>query len=154
MLAKKRPAGERDYGFVGEVVGINKALIISFLNQKLAPVFCAITHDGQGQLLNTNADTIATMLATGLASDFEVTLKFCFEKKGVVFDPANEDAVIPNLDAGVYARYKSEGVITDGMIPKLDNAFSAITAGVKEVVICGREGIAPGSFQKGTTICR
>ena len=154
ILAKKRPVKTIDYGFTGDVEQVNKPLIVNFLNQNLTPVFCAITHDRLGQLLNTNADTIATTLAVTLAQDFEVTLKFCFEKNGVLLDPANENSVIETLSPENYARYKSHGIISEGMIPKLDNAFAAIGAGVAEVIICGRGGIAPGSFQKGTTICR
>ncbi len=154
ILAKKRPVKTIDYGFAGDVEMTNKKLIINFLNQNLTPVFCAITHDGQGQLLNTNADTIATTLAVALAQDFDVTLKFCFEKNGVLLDPADENSVIEKLLPADFARYKSQGIISEGMIPKLDNAFAAVAAGVAEIVICGRGGISPDSFQKGTTICR
>jgi acetylglutamate kinase len=152
ISAKKRPVKTIDYGFAGDVESVNKTLVINFLKQNLTPVFCAITHDGQGQLLNTNADTIATTLAVALAQDFAVTLKFCFEKNGVLLDPADENSVIEKLRPADYARYKSEGTISEGMVPKLDNAFAAIDAGVAEVVICCRGGIAPSSFQKGTLV--
>ena len=154
ILAKKRPVKTIDYGFVGDVEMVNKRLVINFLEKNLTPVFCAVTHDGQGQLLNTNADTIATSLAVALAQDYQVTLKFCFEKNGVLLDPADENSVIPNLDAATFARYQTAGIISEGMIPKLDNAFAAVQAGVAAIIICGRDGIAPGSFQIGTTICR
>jgi acetylglutamate kinase len=152
IMARKRPVGLIDYGFAGDVEMVNNNLIVNLLGQNLTPVFSAITHDGQGQLLNTNADTIATSLAVALSHDFEVTLKFCFEKMGVLLHPDDENSVIPALEAGQYARYKAEGIITEGMVPKLDNAFAALNAGVVEVVICSRDGIVPGGEFPGTII--
>lgn len=149
ILAKKRGAGAMDYGFAGDVETVNNSLIISFLENNLTPVFSPITHDGRGQLLNTNADTIARMLAVSLAQNFEVALKFCFEKNGVLLDPTDDGSVLPSLDAEAYERYKAAGLISEGMIPKLDNAFAAKNGGVKEVWVCGIEGIAK---QFGTLI--
>ncbi len=149
ILAKKRGAGAIDYGFAGDIETVNNALIVNFLENNLTPVFSPITHDGQGQLLNTNADTIARMLAVSLAQNFEVTLKFCFEKNGVLLDPSDDASVLPMLDSVAYEGYKSSGVISEGMLPKLDNAFAAKNGGVKEVWVCGIEGIAE---QKGTLI--
>jgi acetylglutamate kinase len=150
ILAKKRAAGAIDFGFAGDVETINNALIINFLENGLIPVFSPITHDGTGQLLNTNADTIAQKVAVALAGDFKVSLHFCFEKKGVLLDPNDEASTLPKLDATSYGRYRTNGVISEGMIPKLDNAFAAKTGGVSEVRIGGVEGITSGS---GTLIC-
>ncbi len=149
ILSKKRGAGAIDYGFVGDVENINNKLIINFLEDSLTPVVSPITHDGQGQLLNTNADTIARFLAVSLAQDFEVTLKFCFEKNGVLLDPTDDNSVLSSLDVETYAQYKAAGVISEGMLPKLDNAFAAKSGGVRKVWVCGVEGIFE---EKGTLI--
>jgi acetylglutamate kinase len=149
ILSKKRGAGAIDYGFVGDVETVNNSLIINFLENKLTPVVSPITHDGRGQLLNTNADTIARTLAVSLAQDFEVTLKFCFEKNGVLLDPSDDASVLPSLDFAAFEGYKSSGIISEGMLPKLDNAFAAKHGGVKAVWVCGIEGIAE---QFGTLI--
>jgi acetylglutamate kinase len=149
ILSKKRDAGAIDYGFVGDVENVNNSLITSFLENNLTPVVSPITHDGQGQLLNTNADTIARMLAVSLAQNFEVTLKFCFEKNGVLLDPSDDASVLPSLDSVAYEQHKAKGVISEGMLPKLDNAFAAKNGGVREVWVCGVEGIAK---QFGTLI--
>ena len=149
ILAKKRGAGAIDYGFAGDIEFVNNSLIINFLENNLTPVFCPISHNGHGQLLNTNADTIASTLAVSLAQKFEVTLKFCFEKNGVLLDPSNDASVLPSLAAEAYEQHKKSGVISEGMLPKLDNAFAAKNRDVKEVWVCGVEGI---SGQKGTQI--
>jgi acetylglutamate kinase len=149
ILSKKGGAGAIDYGFVGDIETVNNSLIIRFLENSLTPVFCPITHDGQGQLLNTNADTIARMLAVSLAQNFEVTLKFCFEKNGVLLDPKDDVSVLPSLDFETYELHKETGVISEGMLPKLANAFAAKNGGVREVWVCGVEGIAK---QFGTLI--
>ncbi len=149
ILAKKRGAGVIDYGFAGDIETVNNTLIVNFLENNLTPVFSPITYDGQGQLLNTNADTIARMLAVSLVQNFDVTLKFCFEKNGVLLDPSDDTAVLPLLDFETYERHKTAGVISEGMLPKLDNAFAAKNGGVKKVWVCGIEGIAE---QKGTQI--
>lgn len=149
ILSKKRGAGAIDYGFVGDVENINNKLIINFLENKLTPVVSPITHDGRGQLLNTNADTIARCLAVSLVQDFDVTLKFCFEKNGVLLDPTDDDSVVPSLDFETYEQHKARGVISEGMLPKLDNAFAAKNGGVKEVWVCGVDGIFE---EKGTQI--
>jgi acetylglutamate kinase len=141
ILSRKRGAGAIDYGFVGDVENVNNKLIISFLENKLTPVVSPITHDGRGQLLNTNADTIARMLAVSLAQNFDVTLLFCFEKNGVLLNPLDDASVLPSLDAMTYEQHKATGVISEGMLPKLDNAFAARNGGVREVWVCGIEGI-------------
>ncbi len=149
ILSKKRGAGAIDYGFVGDVETVNNGLIINFLENNLTPIVSPITHDGSGQLLNTNADTIARMLAVSLAQNFKVTLKFCFEKNGVILDPTDDASVLPSLDFETYEQHQKTGVISEGMLPKLDNAFAAKNGGVREVWVCGVEGIFE---QKGTQI--
>ena len=131
----KRPVQEIDYGFVGDVEEVDANRLTMLLEQHIVPVMSPITHDKQGNLLNTNADTIAGETAKALAQLFDITLVFCFEKSGVLRDEADEDSMIPTIDHDLFIKYKEQGVIQGGMIPKLDNAFQAIDAGVKRVVI-------------------
>jgi len=135
--ANKRPVKEIDYGFVGDVKSdkINAQSWSSLLDHGFIPVVAPITHDGNGQLLNTNADTIAQEVAKAMSSLYEVSLIYSFEKAGVLLD-ANDDAtVISNINPASYEQLKAEGKIFAGMIPKLDNAFAALNSGVKKVVI-------------------
>lgn len=135
--ASKRPVKEIDYGFVGDVKSdkINAQNWSSLLDHGFTPVVAPITHDGNGQLLNTNADTIAQEVAKAMSSLYEVSLIYSFEKAGVLLD-ANDDAtVISKIDPSSYEQLKAEGKIFAGMIPKLDNAFAALNSGVKKVVI-------------------
>jgi acetylglutamate kinase len=131
----KRPVGEVDYGYVGDVQEVNASLLASLIHWGIVPVLAPLTHDQQGHLLNTNADTIAGKTAGALAEYFEVTLMYCFEKKGVLLDPSDDNSVIPRLDRFTYKHYLTQGIIQGGMIPKLDHAFEAIDAGVKQVLI-------------------
>ena len=137
IRATKRPVRTIDYGFVGDLdeQSVNIRLLEQLLEVGLIPVFCAITHDGHGQLLNTNADTIASILARALAGSYTVELHFCFEKDGVLSDINDESSVIPRITPEQYRALKSEGIIAAGMVPKLDNAFAALDAGVATVVI-------------------
>jgi len=137
IRAKKRPVKTIDYGFVGDLDenSIKSKNIISLLEAGFTPVFCALTHDGEGQLLNTNADTIASALAIALAKHYHTTLIYCFEKKGVLKDINDEDSLISEISPRHYEELKEQQVIHSGMLPKLDNAFSAIACGVKEVII-------------------
>ena len=137
IRATKRPVREVDYGFVGDLndQSVDANLIHQLLQQNFTPVFCAITHDGQGQLLNTNADTIASSVAKALASLYEVELHFCFEKNGVLADVQNDQSVIPQITPTQYQELKANGVIAAGMLPKMENAFAALEAGVERVVI-------------------
>lgn len=135
MRSEKRPVKEVDYGFVGDVKEVNADLLASLIRQGIVPVLAPLTHDKQGHMLNTNADTIAGEAAKALAKHFEVTLMFCFEKKGVLLDAENDDSVIPEIDQDTFRKYVAEGIIQGGMIPKLENAYQAIDAGVKEVII-------------------
>jgi acetylglutamate kinase len=137
IRASRRPVRAVDYGFVGDLAAdsINADLLQSLLSINLVPVCCAITHDGAGQLLNTNADTIASAIAQALAARYGVTLHFCFEKDGVLADASDEQSVIPRITLGEYEQLKTSGIVSAGMVPKLDNAFAALAAGVEKVVI-------------------
>jgi len=137
IRAKKRPVKTIDYGFVGDIDenSINPENISRLMQAGFTPVFCALTHDGEGQLLNTNADTIASALAVSLSSLYETTLIYCFEKKGVLQDIDDEDSLIREIDPVRYEELKIQRIIHSGMLPKLDNAFTAIACGVKAVII-------------------
>ena len=145
----KRPVRDIDYGFVGDVEEVDAHQLDILLHQDIVPVMSPLTHDKQGNLLNTNADTIAGETAKALAQFFEVTLVYCFEKSGVLSNESDEDSVIPEIDHDLYLKYRAQGVIQGGMIPKLDNAFQAIEAGVKQVVITKASSILDN---KGTII--
>jgi len=136
IQAHKRPVTHIDYGFVGDIDEINLPMLIQLLDLSITPVFAPITHDLKGQLLNTNADTIASTLARALSSQYEVNLVFCFDKPGVLRDPAEEISLIKEISTENFEQLKSQHIITEGMIPKLDNAFDAIRAGVKNVFLC------------------
>lgn len=137
IKAIKRPVKTIDYGFVGDIVkdSINPENISRLLEAGFTPVFCAITHDGEGQLLNTNADTIASALAVALSGLYDTTLIYCFEKKGVLKDINDEESLIREINPQHYEELKVEKIIHSGMLPKLDNAFTAISCGVKAVII-------------------
>ncbi|WP_257666923.1 acetylglutamate kinase [Parapedobacter tibetensis] len=133
----KRPVKEIDFGFVGDILpgSVDTQTISTLVEGGLTPVFSAITHDGHGQLLNTNADTIASALAVALSSLYDTSLVYCFEKKGVLRDVHDENSTIPEIRAGEFEQLKASGIIADGMVPKLYNAFDAIGKGVYEVCI-------------------
>jgi acetylglutamate kinase len=141
ILAHKRVGANIDYGFAGDVDAVDTDGVAHLLNYAQAIVFAPITHDKKGQLLNTNADTIASKLAVAMSQQFDVTLKFVFEKKGVLSDPKDDNSVIETITMTDFQHGKANGSISDGMIPKLDNAFNAMKAGVQSVVICGTEGV-------------
>lgn len=151
VLAHKRPVENVDYGFAGDVDAVNARAIDLFLQGGLTPVFCAITHDAKGQLLNTNADTIAGELAAGLSGLYEVELIYCFEKKGVLLDMDDPDSVVEHMDSNSYARLQKEGVIVAGMLPKLKNCFEALHRGTARVVV-GSPGMLRDREMKFTTI--
>ncbi len=148
ILAHKRSGGEVNYGFAGDIDEVNTGFISSLL-EKSDIVFAPITHDGHGQLLNTNADTIAQELATALSAKFEVILIYGFEKAGVLMDAEDDETLIPKIDPGYYLELKNAKVIFAGMLPKLDNAFSAVEKGVKKVIIGKAENIS--SLVQGKT---
>lgn len=131
----KRPVKEVDYGFVGDVEKVNAVLLADLIAKDVVPVMAPLTHDGEGNILNTNADTIAGETAKALSALYDVTLVYCFEKKGVLRDEADEDSVIAQMTPADFKKYVADGVIQGGMIPKLENSFEAIEAGVSEVII-------------------
>lgn len=135
--AIKRPVKEIDFGWVGDIQQqeVNASFLKALLAQNITPVFAALTHDGQGHMLNTNADTIASVLAVALSGNFSVRLIYCFEKKGVLLDVEDENSVILQLDQALYQRLLADKKLFEGIIPKIDNAFAAISSGVKEVLI-------------------
>lgn len=131
----KRPVKDIDYGFVGDVDTVNGKLLASLIAQDIVPVMAPLTHDGQGHILNTNADTIAGETAKALAQYYDVTLIYSFEKKGVLKDPDDDESVIPHINAEEFKAYVQDGTIQGGMIPKLENAFDALNTGVSKVII-------------------
>jgi acetylglutamate kinase len=137
LLAMKRPVKDLDFGFVGDIAakGVNSKLFSLLLHQGITPVVAPITCDIRGQLLNTNADTLAAAIASAMSEEYNTQLIYCFEKKGVLKDKNNDTSVIKNIDPSAYEMLKSSKIIADGMIPKLDNAFQAKKEGVSSVVI-------------------
>lgn len=133
-----------DYGYAGDLddESVNRRQMGILLDAGFTPVFSAITHDGKGQLLNTNADTIASVIAVAMAGTYCVSLVYCFEKKGVLTDMSDDESVVREMDQQGYQQLKADGVIYEGMIPKLDNAFKAINSGVNEVFIGKSDEIA------------
>ncbi|MFV0390442.1 MAG: acetylglutamate kinase [Paludibacteraceae bacterium] len=135
MRSEKRPVKEVDYGFVGDVKEVDGTILADLITKDVVPVLAPLTHDKKGNLLNTNADTIAGEAAKALAGHFDVTLVFCFEKKGVLTDENDDESVISDMNPLTFEKYVAEGIIQGGMIPKLENAFDALKTGVKEVLI-------------------
>lgn len=134
--ANKRKGKEIDYGFVGDVSAkdINLRQLSSFIEERIIPVFCALTHDQKGSLLNTNADTLASCIAISLSKQYQVNLIYCFEKPGVLLDSEDDKTLIRDLNYLHYQQLKDDHIIHDGMIPKLDNAFTARNYGVEVVI--------------------
>jgi acetylglutamate kinase len=135
IKSKKRPIREIDYGFVGDVKEVASNSIDTLIQADFTPVFCAITHDGKGQLLNTNADTIASQIAVGMSKMYKTSVYYCFELNGVLKDFNDKKSVIKRINFETYQQLLKEGIITDGMIPKLDNCFDALNKGVHKVYI-------------------
>ena len=148
--AHKRPVYDIDFGFVGDIDGINTSTIETLLNGQLVPVFCAMTHDGLGQLLNTNADTIASELAIGMSKAYDTTLYYCFEKKGVLMDIENENSVVKHINPSSYKELLDSKIIADGMLPKLENCFHALHKNVGKVCIGDISMIEPEAIQYTT----
>jgi len=138
IQAIRRPVKTIDYGFVGDIAddSVNTSLLSSLLDQDVMPVVCPITHDGEGHLLNTNADTIAAVLAIAMAKKMESRLFYCFEKNGVLRDVNDDSSFIAELNQSHYDEMKGKNQIYEGMIPKLDNAFQTVAKGVHSVYIC------------------
>ena len=140
-----------DYGFVGDPdpEKVNTDLISKLIEGKITPVFCAITHDGKGSLLNTNADTVAYSLAAAMSRKYDTTLYYCFEKEGVLKDVSDPESLIPSINREESEAYKLQGIIAGGMIPKIDNSFHAIEQGVSEVIILHAKNLLS---KKGTVL--
>ncbi|KAA6352006.1 Acetylglutamate kinase [termite gut metagenome] len=137
----KRPVKEIDYGLVGDVSKVNVSLLAPLIRENIVPVIAPLTHDGKGNLLNTNADSIAGETAKALSAFFDVTLIYCFEKKGVLRDENNDKSVISQIIRTDFEQYVAQGIIQGGMIPKLQNSFEAIEAGVSQVIITSASAI-------------
>lgn len=136
ILSHKRPLKDGiDYGFVGDVDAGNGEMLSKLIEAGITPVMAPLTHDGKGHILNTNADTIASETAKALANIYDVTLIFSFEKKGVLSNPDDNDSVIPVITKEDFERYKADGTISGGMLPKIENALRAVEAGVSRVII-------------------
>ncbi len=150
VRAKKRNGTEVDYGFVGDVESVHVKALANLVRQGVVPVVAPLSHDGRGQMLNTNADTIASALAGAFAETFDTRLVYCFEKPGVLFNPEDDQSVIPFLNRELFNMYREEGIIAEGMVPKLETGFESLKNGVLEVVITNVEGLSiPG---RGTTL--
>ena len=135
IQAHKRPVKDIDYGYAGDVDGVSTNTITKLLEAGLTPVFCAMTHDGKGQLLNTNADTIASELAIGMSGNYETTLYYCFERKGVLMNVNDDDSVVKHIDTKSYQTLLEQKIIADGMLPKMENCFHALQKNVHQVHI-------------------
>lgn len=136
ILSHKRPLKHGvDYGFVGDVDCVDHVMLRNLIESGVTPVMAPLTHDGQGHILNTNADTIASETAKALAVDYDVTLIFSFEKRGVLSNPDDDESVIPTITRADFERYREDGTISGGMLPKIENALSAIDSGVSRVII-------------------
>ncbi len=135
IQSDKRPVKDIDFGFVGDVKKVASNSIDKLIKADFTPVFCAITHDGNGQLLNTNADTITSTIGVGMSQIYETSIYYCFELNGVLQDFADKNSVIKNINSETYQDLLKKGIISDGMIPKLDNCFDALNNGVTKVHI-------------------
>ncbi len=153
IVSDLRPSKPIDYGFAGDVKKVNTKTVELLLNNSVTPVFCAITHDEKGQLLNTNADTIASELAIGFASVYNTELYYCFEKNGVLEDVNNDASVIENINTETYKALVENGIIYEGMLPKLNNCFHAIQHQVQKVCI-GKSDMLFNKNSKHTTITK
>lgn len=149
MLAHRRPAGRVDYGFVGDVDKADGEALTRLLQSGVVPVMAPLTHDGHGQLLNTNADTIAGETAKALAHHFEVTLVYCFEHAGVLKDANDEESLIPTINRASFEALVADGTVSGGMIPKIENCLQAVEQGVARVVITAADALGTDS---GTVI--
>ena len=152
IRSHKRPLKNGvDYGFVGDVDQADGEMLGRLIEAGITPVMAPLTHDGEGQILNTNADTIASETAKALANLYDVTLIFSFEKKGVLRNPDDDDSVIATITHADFERYKADGTISGGMLPKIENALSAVDAGVSKVIITLATAI---DGKHGTTITK
>ena len=152
--ARKRPVGEIDYGFVGDIERIQAERVSLLIESGFTPVFAPLSHDGNGTMLNVNADTVASEITAALAGTRPVRLLYCFNKRGVLRSPDDETSVLPRLDLEEYKRLRASGAIAKGMIPKLDNAFAALRRGALSVSIVGSEALEDinSAHLRGTSI--
>ncbi|MCQ2093507.1 MAG: acetylglutamate kinase [Bacteroidaceae bacterium] len=150
IQSHRRPANPIDFGFVGDVDKVDGNQLNNIISQGIVPVMAPLTHDRQGSLLNTNADTIAGEVAKALTPYYDVTLIYCFEKAGVLADENDDNSVIPHITHEDFLRLKDEGVIQGGMIPKLQNSFDAIEQGVTQVIITKADAIGSDAGTKIT----
>ena len=142
IQAHRRPLKNGiDYGFVGDVDKVESSKIAHFIDKNIVPVIAPLTHDGQGNMLNTNADTMASEMAKAMADHYDVTLLFAFEKPGVLANPDDDPSVISSITRDDFVRLKADGTISGGMLPKIENALQAIDAGVRRVVITSAKAI-------------
>lgn len=141
VTARRRAPQPIDYGFVGDIEKVDSRLLGRLLEAGVTPVFCAIMHDGQGTLLNCNADSVASAIALGAAQIAPAELVFCFEKSGVLRDPDDETTLIREITAESYAALKAGGIVSKGMIPKVENALKAVANGVRSVTIKHSENL-------------
>lgn len=151
IQSEKRNHPTIDFGFVGDVKKVNSELIQALISIGITPVFCAITHDKKGQLMNTNADTIASEIAISMSATFEVSLIYCFEKQGVLANSDDENSVITNINEQYYTDLLQKKAIHSGMIPKMDNCFYALKKGVEKVII-GNQSLLSNKNSIFTTI--
>ena len=151
ILAHKRIVKDVDYGFAGDVDAINSEIIDVLLQQNVTPVFCAITHDKNGQLLNTNADTIASEVAIGMSNLYKTELNFVFELKGVLENIEDKNSVIREINSKKYEQLIAKGIIADGMLPKMHNCFNSLKKGVSKVKI-GDASLVNSSTKLYTTL--
>jgi len=135
ITSEKRPIKEVDFGFVGDVKKVASDSINKLIKADFTPVFCAITHNGNGQLLNTNADTITSTIAVGMSKIYETSIYYCFELNGVLRDFNDKTSVVKLINSKTYKKLLAHKIITDGMIPKIDNCFNALNNGVSRVNI-------------------
>lgn len=149
IQAIKRPVKDIDYGLVGDIVKVNGEALKKLLENNFIPIIAPLTHDKQGQIFNTNADDITNAIAKELSNYYEVKLIFCFDKKGVMKDIQNEESIIPKLSKEEFNQLVNDGIINEGMIPKIENGFSSLENGVKQVFITNVEGI--GKVNPGGT---
>ena len=133
ILSVKRPVKDIDFGYVGDVKAVAYKSINKLMEADFTPVFCAITHDGNGQLLNTNADTITSQIAVGMSNLYKTSIYYCFELNGVLEDIKDKSSVIKHINAKQYADLLEKGIIADGMLPKLENCFDALKHGVSNI---------------------
>ncbi|MFN8436795.1 MAG: acetylglutamate kinase [Cytophagales bacterium] len=154
--AHKRPVKTVDYGFVGDVDAVNGPFLQTIINFGITPILAPLTHDKTGNMLNTNADTIASTVAVEMSKYYDTQLVYCFELKGVLKDFEDKDSVITHINPAFYSELKELGIISKGMIPKLDNSFDAINAGVSAVSICHADDLAQitAGAPKGTKLAK